>query len=239
MSSMPVQGTHSRPDPAQKFKDLDTDSNGGLDKTELSAMAKELSKMTGKTLNVDDSITTYDADNDGLLNQDEVGTMLQKTLGPPPDSETSFEMQQALQAYQANSEDDDQMSVLLNMLNQSSSSSATSGLSLDPAQMFSELDSDGSGGINKTELDVMAKNISSVTGRTMDTEKAINAYDIDQNGELSQTEMDTMMKESTEKSGGSQQASKSQEREDFLRQLMEQYTKNVAAENDESFEVNI
>ena len=83
LSSILIQGTQSRPDPAQKFKELDTDSNGGLDKTELSAMAKELSKMTGKTLNVDDAITTYDANNDGLLSQDEMGAMMQPVLGPP------------------------------------------------------------------------------------------------------------------------------------------------------------
>src|SRR5665647_1389191 len=94
---------------ADKFKELDTDSNGGLDKTELSVMAKELSKMTGKTLNVDDAMTTYDANGDGKLSQDETDTMMQQTLGKP-----SSAGEQAMKAYQANSGDDDQMSILLN-----------------------------------------------------------------------------------------------------------------------------
>lgn len=203
MSSMAVQGMQSKPDPAEKFKELDTDSNGGLDKIELSAMAMELSKMTGTTLNVDDSITTYDADNDGLLNQDEMGTMMRETLGPPPSSDSNFEMQQALDAYQANSEKDDQLSVLLNMLEQSSNSSSLSSLRPDPEERFAELDSDGNGNLNQSELEVMAENLSSMTGQTMDTEEAITTYDANGDGELNKAEMDTMMKESTGKPGDS------------------------------------
>lgn len=137
MSSLAVQGMQSKTDPTEKFKELDTDSNGSLDKIELSSMAVELSKMTGTTINVDDSITTYDADNDGLLNQDEMGTMMRETLGPPPSSESNFEMQQALEAYQANSdEEEDQLSILLNMLEQRSNSSSDSGSSPDPEERF-------------------------------------------------------------------------------------------------------
>ena len=57
-SSISVMLQNMQSKAADKFKELDTDSNGGLDKTELSAMAKELSKMTGKTLNIDDAMTT-------------------------------------------------------------------------------------------------------------------------------------------------------------------------------------
>jgi hypothetical protein len=38
MSSLAVQGMQSKPDPAEKFKELDTDCNGNLDKIELSAI---------------------------------------------------------------------------------------------------------------------------------------------------------------------------------------------------------
>jgi hypothetical protein len=161
----------SRTDPAQKFKELDTNGNGSLDKTELSAMAKELSSMTGKTLNVDDSITTYDANNDGLLSEDEIGVMLQQVLGPPPNAGSGVNPQQASQAYQANS-GDDQLSALLKILEQSANSSSTSGSSSsndtlsillnmlaqpesslstaetkpDPEEIFKKFDSDNSNG---------------------------------------------------------------------------------------------
>jgi Ca2+-binding EF-hand superfamily protein len=205
MSSLAVQGMQSKPDPAEKFKELDTDRNGSLDKIELSAMAMELSKMTGTTLNVDNSITTYDADNDGLLNQDEMGSMMRETLGPPPSSDSNFEMQQALEAYQANSdEEEDQLSILLNMLGQSSNSSSLSSSRPNPEERFAELDSDGNGSLNQSELEVMAENLSSMTDQTMDTEEAISTYDADGDGELNKAEMNTMMKESTGKPGGSQ-----------------------------------
>lgn len=225
LSSIFTQSMQSRPDPAQKFKELDTDSNGSLDKTELSAMAKELSTMTGKTLNVDDSITTYDADNDGLLSQDEVGAMMQQVLGPPPNAGSGVSSQQATQAYQANSGEDqlsallkileqtasssstssssdDTLSILLKMLEQSEGSSSTANSRPNPEEMFKKLDSDSSNGLNQDELDVWAEDFSKMTGQTIDTADAISTYDADGDGELSRTEMDTMMKALQEKSGG-------------------------------------
>jgi Ca2+-binding EF-hand superfamily protein len=225
LSSIFTQGMQSRPDPAQKFKELDTDSNGSLDKTELSAMAKELSTMTGKALNVDDSITTYDADSDGQLNQDEVGAMMQQVLGPPPNAGSGVSSQQASQAYQANSGDDqlsallkildqtanssstssssdDTLSILLKMLEQSANSSSTANSRPSPDEMFKKLDSDSSSGLNKSELDAWAEDFSKMTGQSIDTANAISTYDANGDGELSQTEMDTMMKALQEKSGG-------------------------------------
>ncbi len=199
ISSLFTQGARSRPDPAEKFKELDIDSNGGLDKTELSALAQDLSKMTGKTLNVDDMMTTYDTNNDGLMSQDEVGAMMQQVM-PPPNAGAGVSSQQAAQAYQANSGDDqisllmkilgqaadssatstsgsdqfstllsmlgqttdssststsnDPLSILLNMLKQTADTSSTTDSRPGPAEMFKKLDSDGSGGLNTTELDV-------------------------------------------------------------------------------------
>jgi Ca2+-binding EF-hand superfamily protein len=263
MSSM-LQDMQSRPDPSQKFKELDTDSSGGLDKTELSTMAKELSKMTGKTFNVDDAIKTYDTNNDGQLSQNEMGTMMKKTMGSATSDGSS--MQQVLEAYQKNS-GDDQMSALLKMLDQSSSSSATSGTSTSGSsndtmsillnmlnksarsgstsssrpnqdEMFKKLDSDGSGGLNQSELDAMAKNISSMTGQTIDTKNAISTYDANGDGQLDKTEMDTMMKATMEKSSGSQQSSDANQADatnndqlSLLRQLLDQYSTNFSADS--------
>lgn len=194
MSSMSTQSMQSRPDRDEKFKELDADSNGGLDKTELSALAKELSQVLGKTLNVDDSITTYDANNDGLLDQSEMDSMMKESMGPPPSSMANFDVQQALKAYQANSEEEDPLAALMEMLSKSTSSSSTASNAPNPDEIMKELDSDGSGGLNTSELDVMAENVSSMTGQTMDTENAISVYDVNKDGELSMAEMDAMMK---------------------------------------------
>lgn len=261
LSSLSIQSTQGKPDPAEKFKELDADSNGSLDKTELSTMAKELAKMTGKTLNVDDTITTYDTNNDGALNQDEMDTMMQK-MGPPTASGAS--MQQVMDAYSTNSgddplttlmkmldsldtsssssstssnssssSDDDTMSILMKALEELSGSSTASVSRPDPEAKFNAFDSDGSGGLSKSEMDVMAKEMSSMTGSTLDTENAINSYDTNQDGELSKSEMDTMMKETMAKSGGPQQApAANDDQTTLLRQLLDQYATNFASEPD-------
>ena len=265
MSSMFTQGTRSRPSEADMFKKLDTDGNGGLDKTELAAMSKDISKMTGKTVDLVGKMKTFDANNDGLLSQDETKSMMQQVMGPPPDMGSGVSMQQAVQSYQANS-GDDQLSSLLKMLEQisgSSSSSSTSSSSAssgddqfavlmkmlsqgpgssassrtNPDEMFKKLDSDNSGGLNQSDLDVMAKDFSKMTGQTIDSAKSISTYDTNGDGELNQSEMDTMMKALHDKSGGSQTGSadtqqlSSDDKASLIKQLMEQYVKNLSSGN--------
>lgn len=70
----------------------------------------------------------------------------------------------------------------------------------DPAEMFKEIDADGSGGISASELETMAQKMSADTGVSIDTENAISTYDIDGNGELSSEEMQAFM-ESTMQQG--------------------------------------
>lgn len=128
MSAIFAQGMQPRPDPAQKFNEIDTDGNGGLDKVELSAMAKELAAKTGKTLDVDESISSYDSNSDGRLDQDEMDTMMHEVLGPPPDGMGGGGLQMNVQSMQGFQND-----------------------------LFAKLDSDGSGGINKSEFSSFAE----------------------------------------------------------------------------------
>jgi len=123
MNSIMPQGIGSRPDPAEKFKEMDTDRNGGLDKTELSVMGKELSKMTGQTVDLAGSMESFDANGDGLLSQEEVGSMMKKAVGSSPGMMADFKTQQAMQSYQVNS-GKDQISTLLELLDQKDSSSS-------------------------------------------------------------------------------------------------------------------
>ena len=240
----------------EKFKELDTDSNGGLDKTELSTMAKELSKMTGKTINVDDTMKTYDANGDGKLSQDEADTMVQKTIGSP--SSTGA---QAMKAYQANSGNDDQMSMLLKMLGKTSDSSSTSSTSSTSSSgndqfsalldmlnnttdssstsnsmpnsdaMFKQLDSDGNGSLNQSELDTFAKDVKSMTGQTIDTKNAISTFDKDGDGALNKSEMDTMMKTEHGKSGAkTEEANSGNDQFSLLMQMLEKSTANQSTD---------
>ena len=92
--------------------------------------------MTGKTLDVDASITTYDSDGDGALSEEETGMMMREVLGPPPSSTetsaeqaateqaTTFTARQASEAYLANS-GEDSLARLMDLLEQLQS--ATSG----------------------------------------------------------------------------------------------------------------
>lgn len=128
ISTLSSQAMRKRPDPTEKFNELDTDANGGLSQAELEVMAEEIAAQTGQTLDIEEAITTYDVDGDQLLSQDEMGTMmmeLHETMGPPPPPSEETSQQQASLAYLLNSEDEDQMAALLELMKQYSQSVTT------------------------------------------------------------------------------------------------------------------
>jgi Ca2+-binding EF-hand superfamily protein len=151
-----MQSTRSRPDPAEKFKSLDSDGSSTLDKTELSDLAKELYKMTGKTLDVDASITTYDSDGDGALSEEETGMMMREVLGPPPgggpqgaDPEARF----------AELDSDGSGGLSLEELEAMAAGAPEGAQSLDVTEALSKYDSDGDGELNSEEMAAMMKDL--------------------------------------------------------------------------------
>ena len=58
-----------------------------------------------------------------------------------------------------------------------------------PADMFSKIDSDVSGGVSQSELETFTGKISEITGESIDTTDAVSTYDTDGNGELSGDEL--------------------------------------------------
>lgn len=173
----------STTDPAERFNELDTDGDGGLDTVELSEEAKKLAAMTGTDIDVEETITTYDADNDGLLNQDEMMTMIGDVLGAPPEMQSS-----------------------------ESTDSATQGMGQmmppgppppPPGEIFSEYDTDDDESLSEEELTVFATDFAEATGQTIDVEASLSAYDENGDGVLSQSELDNMMQALREQNGGS------------------------------------
>jgi Ca2+-binding EF-hand superfamily protein len=193
LSSMYTQNMRSKLSPEEKFNELDTDGDGVLSSSELTSMAEEVASHTGQTINVDEAITTYDTDGDSMLNQSEMDSMMQAVMEnsvPVTGSDSSSLLLQALTAYQEN-QDEDQLSILLEQL----SSREMPPPPPSPEERFNELDSDGDGGLNVEELEVMAEEISSMTGQAIDAEEALATYDANEDGVLNMDEMENMMSE--------------------------------------------
>ncbi len=113
-----MQSMRGKMDPAEKFKLLDTDGNGGLSKAEMDVMANKVQSITGQAINTEEAMKSHDANGDGLLNQDEMGSLmfeLQEKMGPPSGMMGGMNNQRATQAYM-NAAGEDQMSILLDLL---------------------------------------------------------------------------------------------------------------------------
>lgn len=175
-----------RPDPAEMFKKVDSDGNGGISQSELDAMAGEIEAKTGKTLDMSEAVTTYDLNGDGLLGQDEMETMmmaLKEILGPPPPPNSGTSPAEAAAAYEANnSEEEEEVAI--------SEAPPSS-----PGKMFNSLDTDQDGVISEEELQDLFDDISASNGETLAAAEIIGTYDRNGDGTLSREEMETMMQE--------------------------------------------
>jgi Ca2+-binding EF-hand superfamily protein len=65
---------------AKLFTQVDTDSSGAVDKTELSGMLSDLSQMTGTKLDSDKLFKSMDSNSDGSLSSDEMATGVESLL---------------------------------------------------------------------------------------------------------------------------------------------------------------
>ncbi len=121
------------------FQLSDTDGSGLVSKSELETLTSEISKVTGSSINVDDAMSTNDADQDGSLSGEELLQMLDgmgfspsemtagageesSSMRPPPPPPKD----QAISTYSNNSGEDDTLAQLLDLLqNQENTETST------------------------------------------------------------------------------------------------------------------
>jgi predicted S18 family serine protease len=116
MAQMQQMQGMRRQNQGERFNKLDADKNGGIDQTELQTMSDQISSVTGQQINIEEISKTFDTDNDGLLAQDEMQSMmmeLRDKMGAGPQMQQN--PMQALAAYQVD-QDQDSTSTLLDML---------------------------------------------------------------------------------------------------------------------------
>ncbi|RJO63481.1 MAG: EF-hand domain-containing protein [Myxococcales bacterium] len=82
-----LQAMRKRPSETEMFDRADKNGDGGIDKVELSEAASKISERSGETIDVEQLLTDYDQDENGVLNQDEMKKAmdsLRQKMGPPP-----------------------------------------------------------------------------------------------------------------------------------------------------------
>jgi Ca2+-binding EF-hand superfamily protein len=133
-----MQQQQSR-DPEQMFSILDSNSDGGIDLTELGAVTDEISEKTGSSLDVKDVFSTYDTDGNGALGMEEMKSFLEDYKPQNEgDMAQQFKMLQAMSSYGMNM-GDDQISSLLDVLSNQSGDEDTASSS-ESESTYSSLD---------------------------------------------------------------------------------------------------
>jgi len=155
-----------RPDKQQMFGRVDTDGSGTVGQAELTSFVDGLSGRTGIEINAEEALSSFDADGDGGLSQEEMEAMMGAYM-PPPVMPAAGE--------------------------ESGAGGMQRGAMQPPKEMFAGLDADGSGAIDESELASFVEQLAGDTGIEINAEDALSTYDTDGDGALSREEMDTMM----------------------------------------------
>lgn len=144
------------------FARVDTDSSGGVDKTELSDLLSKISQKAGVTVGGDTeaTFTKMDSDADGQLSSDELAQGMQSLLPPPSTMDFA----------------------------QSRSTNGTGNTSAGEDDLFSKIDTNGDGTVDKSEITALTDKIKADTGE--DTTDMFAKLDANSDGSLSQAEFE-------------------------------------------------
>lgn len=91
----------SGPDFSQIFGNTDEDGNGTLDESEVERMAEMISQATDQEVDAAELLAAFDADEDGVLNEEEATAALEANRpdGPPPQESMRSEAAGSMPAF--------------------------------------------------------------------------------------------------------------------------------------------
>ncbi|MCF6180321.1 MAG: hypothetical protein L3J63_13195 [Geopsychrobacter sp.] len=117
MSMMRSAAMQRQPPPPDRdvFQVADSDSDGLVSSTELETLVAGIEEITGNSIDLDEALGSFDADQDGSLSGEELQGLMSSNGFPPPgilnneNGESSMmppPPEQALAAYAQNTEED-------------------------------------------------------------------------------------------------------------------------------------
>jgi Ca2+-binding EF-hand superfamily protein len=124
----------------QHFARLDTNGDGGIDKTELQVMVDRMAEKTGETSSIDEIFALLDADADGLLSDTEM-----PAPPPPPGGRMGNDPFSEMDTDGDGAIDKTEMAAMSEQLVEQT------GLSLDVDEIFERLDANADGKIDSSE----------------------------------------------------------------------------------------
>ena len=173
---------------AKMFAKVDTDSSGGIDKTELQNLIDDVAKKTGvaNSTSTDDLFSKMDSNGDGSLSKDELGKGMKDILPPP--STMDFAQSRTSDTNSTNSKGDG-----------------------DGDDLFGKIDTDGNGSVSKEELQSLVAKMAadsntdstSSASTTSASDDLFAKLDANGDGSLSKTELDAGRSEGAHAAKGS------------------------------------
>ena len=109
-SNMSMMNSQSmrQPHGAQAFNRIDSDGDGGINKTELEVFSEKISEKTGKSLDIEEAFSSFDTDGDSTLNSDELKSFIASSGLRPAQPSAQY----VLSAYGKNTSDGQKTSLL-------------------------------------------------------------------------------------------------------------------------------
>lgn len=209
--------SRGRPNPAEMFAKIDSDSSGGISETELTSFTSNM-KTQSSSESSESSFSTYDKDGNGELDASEMQAYMQAMSPPPPPMGGGMRGASPEETFAAADEDDSSTLSADELATFASNFTSATGGSLDIDDAISTYDTDGDGELNASEMDEFMKASGAPGVKTASAstraESLLSQYDEDSDGLLNSTELESLL------------SSTSQQNSSLIQSMLSAYSQN-------------
>lgn len=192
---------------AELISSLDQDGDEALSQAELEELSSKISEETGKSIDIEEFFSQADENEDGVLNQDE----LKSVMGPKEHMKQmrAGGLGRELQIISQFDEDEDEVLSETEFSSFASDLSEKIGQDIDAEELFAQLDEDEDGSVSEAELEELSQgNRPPMMGSGPKppppgamTEEVMSSFDEDEDEALSETEFSSFVSDLSEKIG--------------------------------------
>lgn len=150
MNIGPMRGVQGGQRPDDLFSKVDSNQDGSLDDSEVSAFTEKMAEMTGQSADAAEMMALFDTDESGAVSESEFAAA--RPQGPPPPPPSQMGGMSKDDPFSSVDEDGDGSVSASELATFTEKMAEMTGNSVDATEMMTRLDTDGNGSVSAAEF---------------------------------------------------------------------------------------